>query len=191
MARLYACAMTITEQLQFSVLTAPVATLDRRTLSQAWYSALYGSGKNAAASQSRSVSRTQPGTPVDAQQLAARVPSGETPFARALPSNGAKMPASVEGAPQDRRAPRSALARRIERAFLRPRTAPHKAAFTVEGDHGRVHVLLRSHGAQLKLIAICPPKARPHVAAALAQARYALAMRGIDLDADTRSEVRC
>jgi hypothetical protein len=100
-------------------------------------------------------------------------------------------PSRAEGPSADRRGPRSALARKIERAFLRPRTTCKKASFTVEGEHGRVHVLLQSRGSQLKLVAICPPKARPQVAAALAQARYALAMRGFDLDADTRSAVPC
>lgn len=180
--------MTITEQLQFSVLTAPVATLDRRTLSQAWYSALYGGRKgNAAAGSQAASSAMQPATAQASREAAARAASDESRRAIALRGAVAKAPTHAEGTPQDRRAPRSSLARKMERAFLRPRSASHKASFTVDGDHGRVHVLLRSQGSQLKLIAICPPKARPHVAAALAQARYALAMRGIDLDADARS----
>src|SRR5581483_5549433 len=36
--------MTISDQLQFSILSAPVASADRRVLSQAWYSALYRAG---------------------------------------------------------------------------------------------------------------------------------------------------
>lgn len=89
--------------------------------------------------------------------------------------------------PSERRAPRSPLARKIERAFLKPHSGVRKGSFTFEGEHGRVHVVLHSRGTQLKLVAICPPKARSHVCAALAQARYALALRGIDLDADARS----
>lgn len=182
--------MTITEQLQFSVLTAPVASLDRRTLSQAWYSALYDSAGGSAAKPA-----PKRGAVVEASQT-----SPHAAGARSRPGigcdtqlhvRGAETPVHTEGSPQERRAPRSELARKIERAFLRPRTAIRKTSFTIDHDRGRVHVLLQSHGSRLKLIAICPPKARPHVAAALAQARYALAIRGIDLDADTREEAAC
>ena len=191
MAAVYPCGMTITEQLQFSVLTAPVATLDRRTLSQAWYSALYGCGRPAGGVKHGPA----PSPALDAQEPP--VHTSVTPafkeFAKPLAprANAVNLPGRAEGATAERRAPRSPLARKIERAFLRPRSAAHKASFTIEGDGGRVHVLLRTQGSQLKLIAICPPKARPHVAAALAQARYALALRGIDLDADARCQTPC
>ncbi len=182
--------MTITEQLQFSVLTAPVAAFDRRALSQAWYSALYGWGDTSAGSgpPSTSLEQAAPLAATHAQSGAVRseVPPREPALARRL-----KTPVYAQGLPPERRAPRSPLARKIERAILRPRSAARKSSFTVEGAHGRVHVLLQSRGAQLKLVAICPPKARAHVAAALAQARYALALRGIDLDADARGTVQC
>jgi hypothetical protein len=190
MPRAYATRMTITEQLQFSVLTAPVASLDRRALSQAWYSALYGNGCAAStkkpaqrAPQAGEQVRTPRGTP-------ASTPAADVTRAPAR-SGPAKSPAQAEASPVDRRAPRSALARKIERAFLRPRSATHKTSFTVEGDQGRVHVLLQTRGSQLKLVAICPPRARAGVAAALAQARYALALRGIDVDAETRGASPC
>lgn len=183
--------MTINEQLQFSVLTAPVATLDRRTLSQAWYSALYGRGKEPDTVKSAPASVCAQAAASAHSSAAARCARGEFERAAALHLRAVKSPAQAQGTPQDRRAPRSMLARKIERVFLRPRSASRKASFTVEGEHGRVHVLLHSSGSQLKLIAICPPKARPHVAAALAQARYALAMRGIDLDVAARSHAGC
>jgi hypothetical protein len=184
--------MTITEQLQFSVLAAPVAMLDRRTLSQAWYSALYGNNgtspagapnkHGAAAKESAAQPMCLQRTIGDAGDAAAR---------NIRPSSGVPRDLHVDAPSLERRAPRSVLARKIERALLRPRSASKKAAFSVESGHGRVHVLLQTRGPQLKLVAICPPKARQHVAAALAQARYALAMRGIDLDADTRSGLPC
>lgn len=180
--------MTINEQLQFSVLSAPVAALDRRTLSQAWYSALYGSGGGASAvktAQPVPCARSASAAPVAPD--AARCKRGTPEACPGARLSAAKTPAS----PQERRAPRSALARKIERVFLRPRSPSRKASFTLESEHGRVHVILRSSGVQLKLVAVCSPKARPHVAAALAQARYALAVRGIDLDASTRSRTEC
>jgi hypothetical protein len=183
--------MTITEQLQFSVLTAPVAAVDRRALSQAWYSALYGTG----GSGSTAVKAARPleGAASEPKSVYARARATSPPIERhaTLRAAAVKTVAHAEGAPADRRAPRSPLARKIERAFLHPRSNSKKTSFSVDGEEGRVHVILQSRGLQLKLIAICPEKARAQVAAALAQARYALAMRGIDLDADTRSAVPC
>lgn len=97
----------------------------------------------------------------------------------------------MRGAETERRSARLALARKIERAFLHPRAAMRKGTFDVEGPHGRVRVLLHSRGSQMRLVAICSPKAKAQVAAALAQARYALAARGIDLDAQLQSETPC
>lgn len=182
--------MTITEQLQFSVLTAPVASLDRRALSQAWYSALYGAGRgNGGENTSLQV---RPHTAAASQPHCHDATAGVDPRRAALAhGTGAKAHRQPEGMPADRRAPRSKLARKIERVLLKPHTGAQKRSFTIEGKHGRVHVLLQSRGTQLKLVAICPPKARAHVSAALAQARYALALRGIDLDADARSAQAC
>lgn len=183
--------MTISEQLQFSVLSAPVATLDRRTLSQAWYSALYGNGEGRAAKHPAPLPSSQSGgfrrSAPEPAQAAAGSPRAQT---RARP-HAERDQIQANGAAAERRAPRSALARRIERAFLRPRDPSSKASFTLDDDDGRVHVVLHSRGAQVQLIAICPPKARARVAAALAQARYALALRGIDLEADMRAAAAC
>jgi hypothetical protein len=183
--------MTIPEHLQLSVLTAPIATLDRRTLSQAWYSALYGNRE--AAQKSANVARSQslPAAPVHIPLRSAvhGDATHETAAARKLtmPSNAP----NARGGEIERRAPRSPLARKIERAFLHPRKMPRKATFSLEGEHGRVQVMLRSHGSQVKLVAICAPKAKAHVAHALAQARYTLALRGIDVDVDMRERAAC
>lgn len=182
--------MTTTEQLQFSVLTAPVATLDRRTLSQAWYSALYGTAQKPG--PQKTTAAIAPATAASCARAHATihepVAHGSRAGTRARRANESQAAA---GAPGERRAPRSPLARKIERAFLKPRSASRKNAFTVEGEHGRVHVLLQTRGTHLKLVAICPQKARTHVAAALAQARYALALRGIDLETQLRETQPC
>ncbi len=190
MARLYACAMTISEQLQFSVLTAPVACVDRRALSQAWYSALYGS--RMAAPPRANVAPTATATQAAAGNARARLNDDSTTMrASAVCAARGNQAERTRGEPMERRAARSPLARKIERAFAQPRNAAHKTSFTFDGDYGRVHMVLHTHGAQLKLVAICPPKARPAVAAALAQARYALALRGIDLDAQMHGPRAC
>lgn len=183
--------MTITEQLQFSVLAAPVATLDRRALSQAWYSALYGSAGVSRVTPARISAAPSASAAIrEVHGTAARAPSRQ-PARSACSAAGARTAPNFEETPVERRAPRSALARKIERAFLPGRSGAQKAWFSVEAAHGRVHLILQSRGSRLKLIAICPPKARAHVAAALAQARYALAARGVDLDAEARERAQC
>lgn len=181
--------MTIDEQLQFSVLTAPVAAQDRRALSQAWYSALYGNrGAKVAAPLTHCA--PQPGAPAIAQRAGSREGSVDSRAVTRVSTPHSRN-ANPVNAPVERRAVRSPLARKIERVFLRPRPRAQRSAVTIESAHGRVHVLLQPRGTQLKLIAICPPKARTDVAAALAQARYALALRGIGIEAETREAVRC
>jgi hypothetical protein len=180
--------MTITEHLRFSVLTAPIASMDRRTLSQAWYSALYGE-------------RSSPNAPTTIQGTTAksvaprsiavtRAAGGESPHHGVVPVPRNSVKAQVvPGAETERRAPRSPLARKIERAFLHPKAPARKATFALDG--GRVQVMLRAQGSRIKLLAICAPKAKAQVAHALAQARYSLALRGIDLDVEPRERAAC
>src|SRR5579884_1250802 len=124
--------MTITEQLQFSVLTAPVATLDRRSLSQAWYSALYGAGSANAPTKQRVVA-PQAQVPHAQRALGAEGKAGRSNVPAFSRNGVTHTTAQAEGAQQDRRAPRSALARKIERAFLRLPSASQKASFSIDG----------------------------------------------------------
>lgn len=180
--------MTSTEPLQFSVMSAPLAAMDRRALSQAWYSALY-----------------RQTAPVRAQNLAARnMPSACAPKG-ALQVSARQTPPPLQTqmrvrentagmiqphAAVERRQIRCALARKIERALLHPQSGARSATFRIRGVPGRVHVMLRSGARGLQLIAVCTRDARGQVATALAQARYALAARGITLDAQLRCEER-
>lgn len=91
----------------------------------------------------------------------------------------------------ERRSERTVLAKAIERRFQNAAAIPRKAAFTIQTDECRVQILLRAEGERMRLVAICPPRAASGVAAALAQARYALALRGVDLDARARVEAPC
>ena len=184
--------MTITDQLQFSVLTAPVAALDRRTLSQAWYSALYRSGASAPVRGKCALEASNGGAHGNANPRACAAAAGERePAFAAVQTASRSQNERSAGVPMERRAPHSPLARRIERAFAHRNRPAAKNTFVIEGAHGRVHVLLQSRGPRLKLIAICPQRARAQVAAALAQARYTLALRGIDLDASARGNEQC
>lgn len=180
--------MTIAEHLEFSIVTAPLAQVDRRSLSQAWYSALYGAGGSAAEpSQTvrpRSIPSNAPNRLTQHQRAPGRAP------VRVSEPRVARDPAAqtaAHGPSAERRSARSPLARRIERRFLHPAAKPSAASFSLEGASGRVQVLLKGDGPNVQLVAICAPAARAQVCAALAQARYALAARGLSLDARTRT----
>lgn len=172
----------MTQQLGFSVLTAPIAAIDRRALSQAWYSTLH------LATQQPSKQET-PRLRVAVERRTlhrANVPvERRTNAFGTVPALQARPVKSVRGDvfSVDRRSSRSPLARKIEHTFLRPNIAAPRAAFTIDGTAARVHVTMQRTRSGLHLVAVCPPHVRVSVARALEEARYALAERGIAIDA--------
>jgi hypothetical protein len=183
----------MTQQLGFSILTAPLAAIDRRSLSQAWYSALHLARNDSNAPHVApkhlsgvvqpkgvaSVPMQDPGRKEVATLRATRAPNESDRRLRGCD-------VSVE-----RRATRSPLARKIERTFLDPRLHVRRATFSIDGTRSRIHVALQSAGGRVRLIALCAPSERNVVRDALAQARYALAARGIDLTLDTIGDGVC
>lgn len=173
----------MTQQLGFSVLTAPIAAIDRRALSQAWFSALHlakdAPKRETPSSAAFALERRcahDANVQVERRASATRqVPSMQVH--REIKSAKREAPAL------DRRSFRSPLARKIEYAFLRPNVPATRAAFTIDGTQARVHVTMQRTRSGLQLVAVCPPHARERVARALEQARYALAERGISIDA--------
>lgn len=170
--------MTTAEQLQLNVLTAPLASVDRRALSQAWYSALYGTGSQRAAEGAKPRANTMP-------QRAAAGRAGQAPPAASHTAPVAlekhRVPERLTVAPAgDRRTPRAPLAKKIERALLRPGAAARSATFRI--GKGRVHVVVQRLPNGLQLVALCARGAHASVAQALMQARFALAQRGISLE---------
>jgi hypothetical protein len=171
----------MTQQLEFSILSAPLAAIDRRTLSQAWYSALHLARTNAPpapcgraiASPAHQRSTRNAAAP---RVLGKPAPPGKAVHASAERRRCAKT-AVHDGT--ERRAPRCRLSREIEKFFLNPRPHGSRATFTVDRNGGRVHVVLQAAGERLCLIAVCAPALRERVARALSQARYSLAARGI------------
>ncbi len=171
----------MTQQLRFSVLSAPLAAIDRRALSQAWYSALFRAHDGAPADAGVTRREIGTGCEADAPSRAAGgrpiSQRGEAIARRPRPT--ARTQPAPFGPHLDRRVPRSPLARRIERVFLHPSKPCERASFTLDGSAARVHVTLRRIGGTLRLVAICPPAARARVARALEEARFSLAARGI------------
>lgn len=169
----------MTQQLGFSILSAPLAAIDRRALSQAWYSALHLAREHAAPAQ----------TTIAWPSGTTTAPCNKRPGGHGMLSPQREErprhapPARRErGTAVERRATRSPLARKIERVFLDPVRRPVRATFTL-GNASRVHVALQSTAGGVRLIALCAPELRTRVARALDEARYALASRGIALDA--------
>ncbi len=175
----------MTEQLGISILCAPVAAMDRRALSQAWYSALhladYASRATRAPLQKQAVAgglhREQP-----AHRNGMAHPEPPDPL-RAIPLIQRRSRLFAD--PIERRASRSSLARRIERTFLRPASNVKHATFRIDGTQARVHVALQTSGNRVRLVAVCRRDLQERVRAALTQARFALAARGIVLDVET------
>jgi hypothetical protein len=170
----------MTEQLAFNVIAAPLAAIDRRALSQAWYSSLHMAEQRA----------SHPAGKAPAAQRFDRSLTIERPT-RALPTQrvakNAKTtsrPAEAHGsmareADAERRVSRSPLARTIERTFLHPQAGQRRATFCVGSQKTRVYVAMQRLRGTLHLVAIAPPAVRAEVARALDEARYSLAERGI------------
>ncbi|HEY5256850.1 MAG TPA: hypothetical protein VIJ12_00565 [Candidatus Baltobacteraceae bacterium] len=182
--------MTTSSGPALDVITAPLAQIDRRSLSQAWYSALRLARE----------AEPAPSTPAKVATVAAlpaaratRCGSGcasNASFLQTTRAAGAPPETRVREAAYERRHPPMALAGKIERALVRSQAPLRRATFTLDDRRGRVELLLSSRGAALHLIAICAPNARARVERALEQARFCLARRGIVLEARTRESVR-
>lgn len=173
----------------FSVLSTPVALCDRRALSEAWFAALHGHKDVPQTAPRHAAVRVTAGAGAKPAALPQRMQPQSAALLpqRTLRSGGAARTGVVEIA--DRRSGRGTLARDIVRTFARP-APPKHASFAIGAGQGRVQILLRSEGPFVQLIALCPPAARAAVAQALADARYALALRGIALGADVRGIAR-
>jgi hypothetical protein len=169
-----------------AVLATHLAQTDRRALSQAWYSALHFAGATRPLSAPR-YSTTSAGR-LPAVTLPSRVmqsafaASDFVPNPSARPRVASSQRAGEPSAPE-RRSPKSALARRIERGVQAQGKRPGMGSFAVRDERARVHVVVRTIGAATRVVAVCEPALRERVERALAQARFALAGRAVRVEA--------
>jgi hypothetical protein len=172
--------MTTTAQIGISVLSAPLAAIDRRSLSQAWYSALHLARDAAPPERVVRLRAQTQATPAFTRSVL----PGSSRRSGASPASAkeARRAPARPGAALERRAPRLPLARRIERALFERTISAACTAFGVGEGAGRVVIALHVAGDRVRLIALCSATMRPTVARALDQARFALAARGIALD---------
>jgi hypothetical protein len=181
----------MTQQLELSILAAPLAAIDRRALSQAWYSALHLARPPQSAAPFRQLG------PCSVSSSASKTLSDETQFSRAR-SRDARVPhqvlakpppattaqSSAARIPADRRI--APLSQRIERRFTDSPTPVKRATFSMGRGAARVHVILQTNGNVANLVALCRPDMETIVARALAQAGLALARRGFAIDLRVR-----
>lgn len=191
-----------------AVLATELPATDRRALSQAWYSALHlaertpragsashqpaGSANGGASGFAHDARPAQGAAHSDgasARGMAQRAASARRD-ASATHDTSVRARRHGAGAPRDRseplaerRAPKSELAGRIERA-LAQRGRGMSASFALSAAGGRVRLLVRSDGARTRVVAVCAPPLRERVERALAQARFALAARGASVRAE-------
>jgi hypothetical protein len=176
----------MTNQLDVSILAAPLAAIDRRALSQAWYSALRlvpHVSPTALAPARHRENAAICGAARRIEPAARRRRSTEAEGSRVIWRTPRVPDGDREGTPTMRQAgPRTRLAERIERTFSDPRTKPKRATFSLGRGRARVHVILQTTGERTTLLAICRPELRAVVARALLQARIALATRGVGIE---------
>ena len=178
----------MTQQLEVSILAAPLAAIDRRSLSQAWYSALGLAREKAVPGTLR---RT--GSPAGAG-VTVRQPQGELGAIDAARARGRASKADIErfasagitqsDAARQRSLRPAPLARAIEAAFANPRSRARRATFSLHPGGARIVVMLQTNGVRTTLVALCRPEMRAIVSRALGEARLALSARGLEVCAN-------
>ncbi|HXO17241.1 MAG TPA: hypothetical protein VN909_03645 [Candidatus Dormibacteraeota bacterium] len=185
----------MTHQLEVSILAAPLGAIDRRVLSQAWYSALgLASSRPDAPATSASARTTAAAAFVRGGPATAMPHRAGAPLlpVRAVPRKAAGIPLNCASRNEfHRRTVRSKLAVQIERTFADPGSHVRRATFSLGRGSVRVHVILQTKGEHAVLLAICSPEVRGIVSRALTQARHALAARGIDLELRKNEDRTC
>jgi hypothetical protein len=160
-----------------AILATQLAATDRRSLSQAWYDALHlvahdpraGDSVQQRYSEAKRFGRAPARSRED--RAGARSETVRAVRTHADPAAGAMLP--------ERRAPKTELARRIERVLARPRAQHAASSVAIHAADGRVQILVRGDGERTRIVALCVPTLRERVDRALAQARFALAGRGV------------
>jgi hypothetical protein len=194
------CMTALTQPLEISVLAAPLAAIDRRALSQAWYSALGYAGARRVGRvpgpERASFSRPLASRVVRSAALglcaapavhgsAAHSHAARTTRARACAPNGGSAPA-----PTRHKRLSSISTLRNDRQIVRSRGFA-RTTVKLEDGGGRVHLMLQSSGGVLRLIAVCKSQSRARVARALEEVLYALSLRGTAMEADVQEGASC
>jgi hypothetical protein len=167
-----------------AVLATHLAATDRRALSEAWYSALHLAAapatRCAVAGRGAATYVCRAGD-ARASEHPPRRAAGFEP--RQPPPGAAPGRAGRNECVPERRAPKSELGRRLERALLRRLPRETQTQFALSAAGGRIHLLVRADGGRTRVVAVCAPALRERVERALAHARFALAARAVPCEA--------
>jgi hypothetical protein len=172
----------MTDELKVSILAAPLGQMDRRSLSQAWYTALRlarnASPHSIVPPRALLATATPPARVVDLGVNHRQNVVRNAAFSRA---RRICIEFGAHERCERRRAQRFTLAQRIERTFAGT-SRTKRATFSLGRGDARVHVILQTTGERSTLLAICHVEQRRIVERALSQARLALARRGIGVE---------
>lgn len=178
----------MTQQLEMNALEAPLAAIDRRSLSQAWYSALrlarpqecvvtpLGRAANESFSLAANFSKSE-------RKALAAQPAESRP-ARTRSSN-APPNAAQQGVARVADSRVIPLSQRIEHRFAQSPAPVKRATFSMGRGAARVFVVVQTNGNVTTLIALCRPEMRAIVSRALAAARFTLTTHGFVIDIQT------
>ena len=172
----------------FAVVATHLAQTDRRTLSQAWFDALHLASKGSP--RAEHAQRTPQERSTRGEERASCLVERMTDRVQDHRASKSIRPDDRSQRPgeRERRIERSELSHRIVRAITR-RSPATPSSMVIRAEDGRVQLLVRSDGMRTRIVALCLPAQRVAVEAALAHARFALARRGIAVDADVRSVI--
>ena len=175
-----------------AVIRARLPYVDRRALSQAWFSALGLAEREAPRTARRATAAlaTAPGPQSASSCGVEALRSAFAPGLAACESVSVRRPARRPEAFGPDMATSRAVARGRSGAANAPRELrypPVHASFRLEVDGGRVRVILRREGAVLHVVALCSPKHVPLVRQALARAAAHLRERGEALRGEVRA----
>jgi hypothetical protein len=180
--------------LEVSILAAPLGAIDRRALSQAWYTALRLAPHERSAAGVRSPPRVPAPRPL--QRWCCIASSARPTDARAMPLRPARVatrsvgPGDDGGAALRRRRIAAPLAKRIQYAFTNPSAQVRRATFSMGRGSVRIVVMLQTKGERAVLVAICPPEVSAVVSQALDEVRATLGARGIAVELKAKA-ARC
>lgn len=178
-----------------AVIRTRLPYLDRRALSQAWFSALGLREREPRVPHALARGAAQtPAAPAFARRpVDALLPVGEAPSrgTQALHARKQGPSCGADDVPGGERAAASgrgkAATRTAAPAAATLRYPPVHAAFRLELDGGRVHVVVRRDGSQLHVVALCSARHVESVRRALGLAAEHLRLRGEVLAAEVRA----
>ena len=166
-----------------AVVATRLPNIDRRALSQAWYSALHLNQAQPEAT------RAHPASAAISSAIGPRIARTGKPETAAAPV-AARVPVRPYAQPAvpgftERRGPVTELSRRIETLLVRhaANVPVRPATLALKAGDGRVQLLVRGDGAATRVVALCPAHLRDRVDRALAHARFALAAAGNRIEA--------